>query len=134
MTTTAIAAVLLKLPELTYYGVSLYGESISLLSPEKRAELHTSEHARLLHDVAGFDAACSWLCTRARIKTLNRNHNTYGLKHYMERDKFGYVSQGIFIAAAVHLGFKYALSGESHGLYLNISEKALTPPSQIKSY
>ena len=128
MTTSAIAAVLLKLPELTPNGVGLYEDfSRKYMAPETRAEMLKVEQTRLLNDVAGFDAACSWLRPLARIAIVNKKHTTYGLKHIMERADFGYVSQGIFIAAAVHLGFVYKLDVESHGLYLNISEKALAP-------
>ena len=131
MTASAIAAVLLKLPELTPNGVGLFEDfSEKYRSPETRAEMLEVEQNRLLKDVASFDAACSWLSTLSRIATVNKNNTTYGLKHFMERAGFGYVSHGIFIAAAVHLGFVYKLDAPSHSLYLNISEKALAPAAK----
>lgn len=131
MSTSAIAAVLKTLPDLTPNGLGLYEEFTTYVPPEERAVRIHAEQERLLADVAGFEAACSWLKSRAKIKSINRKHCSYGLKHYMERDKFGYVSQGTFIAAAVHMGFNYACDKKHHSIYINISEKALTPLSQV---
>lgn len=127
MTTSSIEAVFSKIPELTPHGVGVYEAIPRYISHERRTELLKVAQDKLIQDVAGFNAACAWLQTRERIKTVNRNHTTYHLKHFMERDNFGYVSQGIFIAAAVHLGFVFKLTDENHGVYLNISEKALAP-------
>ncbi len=66
------------------------------------------------HQVGQFIRAVEFLATRRNRKTLNKEHSSYGLKHSAEswcRRRVGYsadvyVSNGMFIAAALALGFR----------------------------
>jgi hypothetical protein len=52
-----------------------------------------------------FITASAWLARIGRIQTINRRFGSYGLKHICERAMNRYVSNGVFIAAAIHAGF-----------------------------
>lgn len=60
---------------------------------------------KLERDVAGFERAISWLWLVPARGTVNRDFDSYCLKHEAERFAGGYVSNGALIAAAIHLGF-----------------------------
>lgn len=85
----------------------------------------------MLKDVTGFEAACDWLSTQSKIKTMNPNHSSYGLKHIVERASKAkgasktYVSNGTFIAAAIHMGFAYKHIPGSLNAMFGISEKSI---------
>ncbi|MCH8863535.1 MAG: hypothetical protein IID51_13665 [Proteobacteria bacterium] len=77
--------------------------------------------------VEEFMRACEFLSQKEKRTTINKDSNSYGLKHEAERfhKKNGasnpYVSNGMFIAAAIHLGFKIKKVGPN--AYLNISSR-----------
>jgi hypothetical protein len=88
------------------------------------------------HAVSEFERACEYLLLLDRIKTPNRKHSSYGLKHqaerYHRRHKYAdnevraYVSNGILLAAAYHLDLKVVpVSPSSPNAYLNISSKSV---------
>jgi len=79
-----------------------------------------------------------------KIKTINKRHGTYGLKHAVERwaaKKHGghpnnnYIDEGILINEAIKRGFKavpvYLNISKFNSCYLNISERSL---NEIKKY
>jgi len=69
---------------------------------------------------------CQWLAGKRRRKTVNRLHTSYGYKHMAEKDIGEYVTNGCFIAAAVHCGFDYSpCADNSPNVWFNISEKSL---------
>jgi len=49
-----------------------------------------------------------WITPR---KTLNREKNSYRLKHVVEKKCNKYISNGAFIKAAIELGYKFEPSG-----------------------
>jgi hypothetical protein len=57
-------------------------------------------------------------------KTINRRHSSYGLKHLAEPE-IGYVTNGAFIAAAVHCGFSFETYPDSPNVCFGISEKSI---------
>jgi hypothetical protein len=78
-----------------------------------------------------FERARAWLQQCAHTKTFNRKITSYGLKHLVEywmkavhpRDNY-YASNGIFIAAAIHLGFKFRRTdnrADNPNVYLNLA-------------
>ena len=80
-----------------------------------------------------FLKVCAWLKDIQKIKTINKSSSSYGLKHIVERylkaTKTGYyVSNGIFIAAAISCGFRYKECDKknSQNLFFNMSEKSLS--------
>ena len=82
------------------------------------------EDLREPRSLARFMAARGWLRRFGKIRALNRRGTSYGLKHCAE-DDIGYVTNGVFIAAAIAEGFtvRRAESG-SPNAWLNISTEA----------
>ena len=72
-----------------------------------------------------------------RIRTFNRSHTSYGLKHFVEnpagrmgvpseQDCYsGYVYEGTFILAALASGFQMKQTGKGLTAIFNISERSL---------
>lgn len=115
-------------PRLTAHGLGVYDEQ--RLLREKREEEFRRGREDLFKLTNGFKQACMWLSLQERTKNINPKGGTsYALKHAVERwgrKMFGHKSSGVpngsFIAAAIHLGFKYKPIGESSpNVYLNIS-------------
>lgn len=90
---TTIDRVLKQEPTLGYGG---FDNS----SPQ---ELYNNEEA--------FNLCCQWILLQPTRKTMNNTDTSYGYKHSVENwQKAGaYISNGIFIAAAIHLGLKYKI-------------------------
>jgi hypothetical protein len=80
--------------------------------------------------IAQFRRAHAWLGRQPRTKNVNRSAGiSYGLKHEIEAEG-AYVSNGIFIAAAIACGFRVDQSGfNSLNAWLNISQLRLTNPN-----
>ncbi len=93
-------------------------------SKEERLVRLSEAQEGLLNSVEDCNKVCAWLSTKAKIKTTNKRHTSYGLKHIAE-EEIGYVMNGAFIAAAVHLGFSFELISDSPNVYFGISEKSL---------
>jgi hypothetical protein len=70
-----------------------------------------------------FEAVRAWLRQFPKIKQVNRRVTSYGLKHVAEHD-IGYVTNGVFIAAAIAEGFQVERAGGSPNAWLAISAKA----------
>jgi hypothetical protein len=93
----------------------------------KEAEfLNWREDIRRPASPAGFMVARGWLKQFGKIKALNKRGSSYGLKHVAARD-IGYVTNGVFIAAAIAEGFivrRAGAFGDSPNAWFNISAKA----------
>lgn len=77
-----------------------------------------------------FNVCCEWLQGCATRKTINTSFSSYRLKHLVEawakkagRDDY-YVSNGAFIAAAIHMGFDWKPDFDSPNVRFNISGKS----------
>jgi hypothetical protein len=81
------------------------------------------ERIRDSNCLAEFTAARGWLRQFAKLKSFNKRGSSYGLKHVAEHD-IGYVSNGVFIAAAIAEGFNVQRIGNSPNAWLNISSAA----------
>lgn len=77
-----------------------------------------------------FAVCCEWLSGCTKRKTINMSYSSYGLKHMVEAraKKQGrmdyYVSNGAFIAAAIHMGFDWRPDFDSPNARFNISKKS----------
>lgn len=78
------------------------------------------------------DQLLEWIKSNLqKIKTINKNHTSYGLKHYFEYDKKNggfYVTNGQFKGAMLECGFiKYEIP-EIFGINweFNVSEKSIS--------
>lgn len=66
------------------------------------------------------------------IRTINKNHTSYGLKHLAERrakklsdNGVNYITNGALILAMVDAGFRFVRDGDSPNVCFNVSERAL---------
>lgn len=124
MTKKDIAQVIKQIPELNDFGIGLYNRGRGLSEEEKREKLKEGQEA-LLNNADWCTVICEWLRPMQKIKTINRRHTSYGLKHIFERDSGQYVTNGAFICAAVHSGFDYKLTPSNPNVSFNISERSL---------
>ncbi len=66
------------------------------------------------------------------IKSINKKHTSYGLKHLAERrakmlseNEVNYITNGALILAMVDAGFRFVRDGDSPNVCFNVSERAL---------
>lgn len=66
------------------------------------------------------------------IRTINKNHTSYGLKHLAERrakklsnNGVNYITNGALILAMVDAGFRFVRDGDSPNVFFNVSEREL---------
>ncbi len=122
--------------QLTRFGFGVY-EGHRLPVPEWRIRL-AEERASMLSDegIAEFIRARDYLALLATIKTVNRKHTSYGLKHAAERHHRrgayanqtakAYVSNGMLIAAAYQLGLRVSrASWSSPNAHFNVSSRSV---------
>jgi hypothetical protein len=116
--TTAIEAVMVDHPELSDFGFGAFGPLNK--SPEERDAFIAASRARMREprSLVPFALARDWLAQFRKIKGINRHGTSYGLKHVAEH-AIGYVTNGVFIAAAIAEGFTIQRDGPN--AYLNIS-------------
>jgi hypothetical protein len=118
-----IEKIITKYPDLNDSGLGLPKNKHKISSDEYKQELKESQK-NLLESTEDFRKACQWLSSKNKIQTINRSHSSYGLKKIAEKE-IGYISNGIFIAAAIHCGFKVQEFPGSPNVCINISEKSL---------
>lgn len=100
------------------------------MSKEERLQAFEAERNRLKGNYKEFSLCCEWLEGCDSRKTVNKKFESYGLKHYVERwarrrgINDNYVSNGAFIAAAIHMGFNHEPIFDSPNAYFNISSKS----------
>lgn len=123
MTRAKIESVIKKIPSLTDFGIGLFDGGRNLGRKEYEEQFKRNQED-LLESVAAFEKACEWLEQIKKIKTINRKRSSYGLKHVAEKD-IGYITNGVFIAAAVHSGFEYKMYDNSPNVAFNMSEKSI---------
>lgn len=122
----AMRVVMAAEPELTDFGFGVYRDARQ--TDAERRQRFEDDRAALLDPRAlnGFVRARDWLARQARTKGLNQYGTSYGLKHVAAHSA-GYVTNGVFIAAALAEGFKVKRTGPN--AYLNISKRAWTSPA-----
>ena len=69
----------------------------------------------------------AWLFNKPRQININWRQSAYGLKHIAE-DEIGYVTNGAFIAAAIHAGLKFKVCEDGLNVCFNL--KTIRRPSQ----
>ncbi|MDP1660762.1 MAG: hypothetical protein Q8L55_02505 [Phycisphaerales bacterium] len=105
MNTQVLEKLMRRYPHLTNEGVGVSGWWCKRRG-EDRVDRHRKARADLLERVDRVDACCEWLAFVARRKTVNPFRSSYGFKHMAELE-IGYVTNGVFVAAALHLGFAW---------------------------
>lgn len=123
MTRDDIAAVMAKIPDLNDFGIGFFCGHRSKPAKE-RAQILRRDREQLLASAEDCTRVCKWLAGLEKIRTINDRRTSYGLKHFAA-GSIGYVTNGVFIAAAVHCGFRYRLIPGSPNVQFGISERSL---------
>lgn len=132
MTIDDIKSVMRDVPELTYFG---FGSS---WHREKTYEEYLQDveldKQKLLASLNECNRACQYLQYVEKRKTVNRNINSYGLKHSVEHyfhkhypgrsHSLCYVSNGAFLCAAYFMGFDVKRKPGSPNAWINYSQKS----------
>ena len=103
------------------FGVGLWDAGLGLSAYQRVARLHSEQQA-LLDSEKDCTKICEWLSAMKAVQTPDES--SYGLKHVAE-EEIGYVTNGVFIAAAVHCGFPYKLANGSENVLFGISKKSI---------
>jgi hypothetical protein len=131
-----IRTVMEQHPGLTHFGFGVYNERRLSVDDWCTRMAESREEMLGEHAVYEFQRACQYLACLDRIKTLNRQCTSYNLKHAAERfhdrkqettgkNDRTYVSNGMLITAAYHLGFSVAsVVHRSANAFLNISNRS----------
>lgn len=133
MTVTDIRAVLERHWELTHFGMGPNKSNSEGASSYMEA-LERGQ-SQLLQALGECNLACAFLRHVDKRKTINpKAGSSYGLKHAVEgyvrrlkagRPENGYVANGAFICAAIHMGFEYRrLDVSSPNAYFNMRSKS----------
>jgi hypothetical protein len=123
----AIAAVMDREPELGSRGYRTWD---GRLTARENAEIFRLNREEMLkaHSVEEFVRAIAFLETKEKARTVKRKGTSYGYKHDAERFHEAqapranpYVANGLFIAAALHLGFTVKRDGHGPNGFINIA-------------
>jgi hypothetical protein len=122
--------VMVQEPQLTDFG---FGIHYCGRKTKEEYEVEFSRERKAiceLRSLEQFMAARSWLTQFGRTKAINRCGSSYGLKHVAARD-IGYVTNGVFIAAAIAEGFIVRRIEYGPNALFNISSKAWYRPKKV---
>lgn len=120
-----------KLPNLTDFGIGLY-QGDRKLTPEQREAKHVEMRAVLRGSSDRVARVVDWLKKNIQpIKTISKRRTSYGLKHFAEKDT-GYITNGVFIAAAIIAGYPYEIQPESPNVCFGMSERSITALTKVR--
>ena len=122
MTRDDIQRIMDEVPGLNDHGIGVY--EVQQKTPEERKNELAEGKRILLDHVDDCNKTCEWLQQIDKIKTINGRHGSYGLKDVAEKD-VGYITNGIFIAAAIHCGFPYRIRPGSPNVTFGMSERSI---------
>ena len=129
-TQLSLAITMYKIPLLTAFGIGIYNGHDWSEHPtkerwkEKEAQLQDGRQD-LRNNHKAVESTIKWLESNAiKIKTLNRNYSSYSYKHFIEHH-VGYITNGVFIAAAIIAGFPYKINPADPNVEFGISEKSV---------
>lgn len=109
--TAAIVNVMHRVPELNNFGIVT-----------KKDELFEKNRELLRQSVERVAATIDWLQKNVRpIQSINRKHDSYGLKHRAEKS-VGYITNGVFVVAAIIAGYRYEIRLDSPNVVFGMSE------------
>lgn len=120
-----------KEPYLIDFGIRCGSHIDRKLSANENLEIFKSQRESFATTgYREFSLCCEWLHDCQKRKTINSSISSYRLKHLVEAwaKKAGYkdtyVSNGAFIAAAVHMGFDWKPDFDSPNVRFNVSGKS----------
>lgn len=114
-------------PDLSSAGWGVHASREQEMTPDERAEhglaIFLEARGELRENWRAVEVTCHWIQKNmAPIKTFNRDSTSYGLKHRAEKD-IGYITNGVFITAALLMGYKYKVDERSLNVQFNMSKK-----------
>lgn len=123
----AIAAVMEQQSELGSCGFRTWNRRRT--QKENADHFHADREEMLKpSSIAEFMRAVAYLQTKEKSRRVSRKSTSYGYKHEAERfhkdrasDADHYVANGLFIVAALHLGFSVKRDGDSPNAFINIA-------------
>ena len=109
-------------PNLTDFGLGIpFGVKL-----RQRKRKFKEEKAMLLSKIKQFEVVCDWLKGVDKTNSINDRHTSYFLKHIAERRAgIGHISNGVFIAAAIHCGFKYKVTRSYPNVVFNMCQDSI---------
>lgn len=123
MTTEDLQRIIDQVPMLNDHGISVY--NAKRCTPEERAKELEAGRAHLMRSLPKCNKVCAWLEGIKPTKRPNgRIGTSYSLKHIAERE-IGYITNGVFIAAAVFCGYPYRIISGSPNVILGMSKKSI---------
>lgn len=127
-----------KEPYLIDFGIHCSSHIDRKLTSKENKEIYLGQRDSFAHSgYREFSLCCEWLRDCQKRKTINTSFSSYGLKHMVEKwaRKTGkddyYVSNGAFIAAAIHMDFDWKPDFDSPNVRFNISGKS-SPIMKLK--
>lgn len=124
-----IQAVLDREPDLSANGYRIFDPRLSFAEDNARFKESRSSMVDA-HQVGQFMRAVAFLETKQKSRTVPRSMTSYSYKHQAERfhrdvdpDSDVYVANGLFIAAALHLGFTIRRQRNSPNVFINIAKE-----------
>jgi len=131
-----LKALMAEHPTLSHFGIGQSSDEwFSSVSPEWKESRNDSQEEKDLifqaeREMLGDNMAdliwtIDWLRSNVEpIKTINRRHSSYGLKHLAEKfSPGGYLSNGVFIAAAMIVGYPFEVDPPNE--MFGMSERSL---------
>lgn len=115
-----IQRVMDQVPGLNDFGVGVC--RLDRLSPERAAAAMARGQRDLLNSTEAVAKVCGWLQGAEKVKAPRVS--SYYLKHVAEPE-IGYVTNGVFIVAAILCGFSYRVSPGSPNVALGVSERSI---------
>lgn len=119
-----LAITMKRIPLLNDFGIGLYNGHHDL-SKEESDAIFENNRKILRESVELITKTIGWLQTNLKpIKTLNARRESYGYKHLAEKD-IGYITNGVFIAAAIIAGYPYKIIVDSPNVIFGMSEESI---------
>ncbi len=122
-----LAITMARLPDLNNFGIGLFPDHYKKPKAEQQA-IYEKNRADLRAAVEPVQQTVDWLRQNVEpIKTINTKHSSYGLKHLAEKEvEVGYITNGMFIAAAIIAGYEYRIEPGSPNVAFGMSEKSIS--------
>lgn len=121
-----IREVMYKIPTLGIWGIIHRNKDESHIDFSNRFQCERDEllSYKWRNGISDFDIACEWLKNINKIKSINKCHDSYEVKSLAENNGVGYVTNGMFIVAAIYSGFMYSLN-DNRNVNFNFSERSI---------
>lgn len=111
-------------PRLNDFGIGLLHSPGLCPAQKDDQELFSKNREKLRVSLEAVNKVANWLDSVAKTKTVNAARTSYGIKSLMRLD-VGYVTNGVFIAAAILCGFSYKMQLRSPNVMFGMSSRSL---------